>query len=349
MRESISHNDGRKRKMTTKIATENKGVSKLGTTPITPPSSAEISRVTGAFLTGRNVLRISDLSVVERVTLTERPGAPPRAAILKTTLPLLRHELLVHRLASPFPICAAQVIASSDANVSESHPWLLIEEVGDGVDDRDFTTQQIMQALVEIARLHRYYVLENSALDDDTIPRCDRVWLESLAESMPEFFRHFNQKYGLNISQDVQRRFQGCLIGLSDRLADYAFTLVHGDFDKGNLVLFSDGWVAALDWGLAHVNLPLVDLAHIVASFDIATKFSVSSTYLDALDLPEQFPAHSEKTVLQFVELGDILHKIFFIWWHSTIVTNGWVKPDKYLDTIRERILFIAFNLPKSK
>lgn len=334
--------------MTTKIVTESKGTSKVGTMSITPPSSAEISRVTGVSLTGRDVLRISDLSVVERVTLTERPDSPPRTAILKTTLSALRHEPLVHRLASPFPICAAQVIASSDVNASETNPWLLIEEVGDGIGDREFTTQQVMQALVEIAKLHRYYILESSALDDDAIPRCDRAWLESLAESMPEYLRLLNQQHGLNISQDVQRRFQEHLENLSARLADYTLTLVHGDFDRGNLVLLSGGRVAALDWGLAHVNLPLVDLAHMVGSFDTAAKLLASSAYLDALDLPEQYPAHSEETVLQFVELGNLVHKIFFIWWHSTIVANGWVKSDKYLDTIRERILSIASSAATS-
>jgi len=310
--------------------------------PIMPPSSAELSRVTGASVTERHILRISDLSVVERVTLTERPDTLPWTVILKTTLPVLRREPLVHRLVSSFPICAAQMIASSDTNASEADPWMLIEEVEDRIGDRAFTTQQVTQALVEMARLHRYYVLESAALNDDAILRCDRVWLESLAESLPESFQILDQRYGFNISQEVQRRFRDRLADLSGKLDGYALTLVHGDFDQGNLVLLDGGRVAALDWGLAHVNIPLVDLAHMVGSFDVATKRSLSSTYLDVLDLPDQFPARSEETVLQFVELGDLVHKTFFIWWHSTIVVNGWVKPERYLGTIRERVLSIA-------
>ena len=316
--------------------------SKIGTMSIMPPSSAELSRVTGAFVTGRNLLRMSDLSVVERVMLTERPDASPRTAILKTTLPALRREPLVHRLASPFPICAAQVIASSDPNALEADPWMLIEEVEDRIGDRAFTTQQVTQALVEMARLHRYYVLESSALNEDAILRCDRAWLESLAESLPESFQILDQRYGFNISQEVQRRFRDRLADLSGKLDGYALTLVHGDFDQGNLVLLDGGRVAALDWGLAHVNIPLVDLAHMVGSFDVATKRSLSSTYLDVLNLPDRFPMRSEETVLQFVELGDLVHKTFFIWWHSTLVANGWGKPERYLGAIRERILSIA-------
>ena len=311
---------------------------------ITPPSSAELNRVTGAFVTERCILRISDLSVVERVTFTKRPHAPPRAAILKTVLPALRHEPLVHRLASPFPICAAHVMASSDPNTLEADPWMLIEEVEDQIGGGTFTTQQVTQALVEIARLHRYYILESSALNDDAIPRCDRAWLESLAERIPASFQILNQQYGLDISQEIQRRFHDHLVDLAGKLDGYALTLVHGDFDKGNLVLLNGGQVAALDWGLAHVNIPLVDLTHMVGSFDAATKLSVSSTYLDALDLPDQFPARSEESVLQFVALGDLVHKTFFIWWHSTIVVNGWVKPGRYLNAIQERVLSIASN-----
>ncbi len=61
---------------------------------ITPPSSTEISRVIGASITGREVLRISELSVVERVTLTERPNVTPRTAIL-IELRVMSYELRV--------------------------------------------------------------------------------------------------------------------------------------------------------------------------------------------------------------------------------------------------------------
>jgi len=63
-------------------------------------------------------------------------------------------------------------------------------------------------------------------------------------------------------------------------------TLVHGDFDTGNVVMISEDRIAALDWGLAHCNVPLIDVAHMVGRFDAATSRSMAVRYFEALNLP---------------------------------------------------------------
>ena len=63
------------------ILLAHRDIQKEGIMSIKPPTSAEICRVTGASIATRNVMRISELSLVEQVTLTGRiPGCRSQIA-----------------------------------------------------------------------------------------------------------------------------------------------------------------------------------------------------------------------------------------------------------------------------
>ena len=78
----------------------------------------------------------------------------------------LRHESLVHRLVEDFPICAAKIITSKNIEGTEAFPWMLMEAVEDYSADKNYTTAQMTQALIEIAQLHRYYIETGLPKDD---------------------------------------------------------------------------------------------------------------------------------------------------------------------------------------
>ena len=93
--------------------------------------------------------------------------------------------------------------------------------------------------------------------------------------------------------------------------------------------------MAALDWGLSHINTPLVDLAHMVERFSESDRHGIVAAYLDAVDLEFDTPEGA-------VELGLLAHQCFFVWWHSFIVARGWVQPDPYAQSIADRVVRIS-------
>ncbi len=299
-----------------------------------PPTGAVLRQATGTDLAARYTLSKTSLSIVERVARTDGT-----TAILKTVHPALRREARVHELAACFRICAAHLLAASAPD--EDPAWLLIEDLGEGAGKGALRPEQIAQALIDLAALHRHYATKSVSLDSD-IPRCDGTWLEEMRLHMPATFTHLQRVHGLDIDGQVQRRFDTRLAHLAETLEHYPLTLVHGDFDPGNLARLDDGRVAALDWGLGHANVPLVDLAHMIGALDAESRIPIAAAYLEALDLPAPYAATSEAAIARLVELGDQLHKVFFIRWHSRIVVNGWGPARPYLDTLQDRVLAVA-------
>ena len=299
-----------------------------------PPTGAVLRRATGADIAARCTLRKTSLSIVERIAKTEGT-----TAILKTVHPALRHEARVHELAARFRICAARLLATSAPD--EDPAWLLIEDLGEDAGKGALLPEQIAQALIDLAALHRHYAAESVILYSDIL-RCDSAWLEEMRRDLPATFAHLQRVHGLDIDGQVQRRFDARLAHLAETLERYPLTLVHGDFDPGNLARLDDDRVAAFDWGLGHANVPLVDLAHMIGALDAENRIPIVAAYLEALDLTDPYAATSEAAIARLVELGDQLHKVFFIRWHSRIVVNGWGPAQPYLDTLQNRILAIA-------
>ncbi len=308
---------------------------------MTPPHSDTLNQIMRAPLIERQLVRQGPLSIVERVVF----GCPTlRPMILKTIRPALASELRAHRLASPFPICAAPLVASSETDASAGAPWLLMEEVHDRHNDTSWSLEQLTHALVELAQLHRYYIQNPVPLEQAELLCCDGPWYERVGTTLSETFQQLDRDYGLSLPSDVRDRVSQQIVALAVQVEQLPRTLVHGDFDPGNVVMFSEDRIAALDWGLAHCNVPLVDVAHMVGRFDAATSRSMAVRYFEALDLPV-FPLRSKEDVLKFVALGDYLHQVFFLWWHSRVVSYGWEEVDVYKRAIGDRSHALATHV----
>ena len=300
---------------------------------MTPPHSNMLSQIMQAPLIERQLMHQGPLSIVERVVFG---AAALRPMILKTIRPALASELRAHRLASSFPICAAPLVASSETDASAGTQWLLMDEVHDRHNDTSWTPEQLTYALVELAQLHRAYIQNPAPLEQAELLCCDNPWYEKVGATLPEIFQQLDRDYDLSLPSDVRDRVSQQIVALAVQVERLPRTLVHGDFDPGNVVMISEDRIAALDWGLAHCNVPLIDVAHMVGRFDAATSRSMAVRYFEALDLPV-FPLRSKEDVLKFVVLGDYLHQVFFLWWHSHMVLSGWEEVDVYKRAIWER------------
>ena len=312
---------------------------------ITPPHSDMISQIMQAPLVDRQLVCQGPFSIVERVIFE---GDTLRSMILKSIRPAQTNELRAHRLASSFPICAAPLVTSSETNISTGTPWLLMDEIPDQHNGTSWTPEQLTDVLVELAKLHRAFIQNPVSLEQAELLCCDSTWLKRVSAMLPEVFQQLNRDYSFSLPLNVRERLSQQVVALAIQAEQLPRTLVHGDFDPGNVVMVSEERIAALDWGLAHCNVPLVDVAHMVGRFDEATAWMMAVRYFETLDLPE-FPLHPTEDILKFVALGDYLHQVFFLWWHSQAVLSGWAEIEVYGRAIWERSHALAVHTDVSQ
>lgn len=291
-----------------------------------PPTDVEVAEATGYEVETRALLRSSPLSTVERVAL-RRHGGLPLQAVIKTTRPILAHEARVNSLLDGFSIVAAALLG--DARTLHGDPWMLLTEArGADVDDDDWPTALL--ALEGLAEVHLRYLGHSNELEG--VPRWDPTWLAAEADRTCETLRRIGADDGLPLTDEMLGAYRGRLELTAEALRPIGVTLVHGDFDPGNLVCMSGNRVAALDWGLSHVSTPLVDLAHMVERFCEATRSRLSARYLGALGIETGV---SEEAA---VAAGGLAHRAFFIWWHTRVMEEGWGAPAEHGELIVQRV-----------
>ena len=198
-----------------------------------------------------------------------------------------------------------------------------------------------------MAQLHRYYIQHPDPLEQAGILRCDRSWYETLGVTLTEMFQRLDEDFDLVLPAGVREGVIRRIMALSLQVDEFPRTLVHGDFDPGNVVMLAEDQVGALDWGLAQCGVPLIDVAHMVGRFDVPTRLSMTRCYLESLNL-SVFALDSEEAVLRLVTLGDLLHQAFFLWWHSRVVLNGWEDSETYRRAIWNRAHTLAAHAEMS-
>ena len=296
---------------------------------LTPPAEACLEKITGREVASRHLARKTDLSVVERVTMVGGQNEG-QTAILKTVCPALAHESTVHEAVQNTDICAAKLLAAGGREAGHD-AWLLLRDVQTEPFD-EMTADEARDALLGIRGLHRAWLGRTVALSG--IPRRDLTWLAEQADETAGHLRHLSRNEGLGLDDATIDIYRARLIELADRNRPRALTLVHGDFDPGNVVRLSSGSLAALDWGLAHLNTPLVDLAHMAERFPRLEQTRIAESFLNS--------GAATGSTEAALETGLISHRAFFVWWHSLIAANGWSSATSYVHSIRERVRAVS-------
>ena len=258
--------------------------------------------------------------------------------IVKTMRPILSHESVVYDLLDGFAIRAAELLGRGRTH--RGVPWMLLTDVDDD-DIADTDESAISTALKHLAEVHRHYTGDPARLQD--IPGWGTSWLVSQADWLCDTLSRYAAYGGSGLTDELLTEYRHRLIEIDEVMKPFAVTLVHGDFDPGNLIRLPAGGVAALDWGLSHVNTPWVDLAHMVERFEDPVRSRLVDRYLE---LGAETPNISGDTA---VTLGGLVHRAFFVWWHTRVIESGWASPENYLDAISERVQYIvAAELPFS-
>jgi aminoglycoside phosphotransferase (APT) family kinase protein len=183
---------------------------------------------------------------------------PPPGARIAGPADVARQGRIMQALSTagmPVP----RVIAMSDEAMVDGRPFILLEKVdGERIEviKGSVPDQKLAGSAVEVLRrLHEVPVPDTGIGGETPVPLEDELgrW-RRLIERAPEELTGMAPHVVARLSQRVP--------------AQAAPTLVHGDYHYGNL-LFKNGEVAGvLDWEIAALGQPLVDVASLVLVAD---------------------------------------------------------------------------------
>ena len=292
------------------------------------PTDEQLASIAGLAVETRSTINRGHLSLVERIRL--RQSETSKSAILKTACPALAHERHVHAAVQDYAICAPVLLDAGDAD-DDHDAWLLLSDV-DEVPFDELTPAQAVQPLVDLAAVHRAY-LGHKRLTG--VPRRDPSWLVEQAEETAELLLHLVRCQELGVEEELVSAYPDRLRMLAEQHEGEQLTVVHGDFDPGNLIRMPSGQFAAMDWGLGHLNTPLVDFAHMAERFPKPEQSRLAVEFAEAVGLSGRDPE-------QLLDTGLLAHRAFFVWWHSHIVAEGWAPLEDFQLAITQRVGLIA-------
>ncbi len=297
---------------------------------IRPPALEEVSERLGMTFTSREVVSDSGISVVERLR------SDRSSLILKTSVPELRHEAAVHHLADSLEIGGARLLAS---NSDAQFPWLVQEDLGEHNSSRLLARDEVGSALEALAEFHVKAANESDAQAD--VPDRSPQWLVANLDQVANLVEGaLKQTEAIDVQRSDIKQFRGGLSALSDATSRMPTTVIHGDFDPGNLA-YSRGRWRAIDWGLSHRNSPFADVAHMVMRFPKLEQLPLVERYLEAAN---QFGAdfREERDSWDLLQLGNAAHEAFFVWWHSYCIVRLGVRPETYAASLIQRFKRIS-------
>ncbi len=290
-----------------------------------PPDSA-VAEACGLQVLKRRTLRRSALSAVERLTLSSTTGQVTEY-ILKTTRPELSHERRVYRLLKGFKLCPARLVG--DGITREGNPWFMMTPVDEVREIEETDVDAIEDSLRLLAEVHRHFI---GTRDRAGVPQWDIAWIMSQWPDTWEVLTRLGSALDLTgLDRSTLQAYGERLHQLRESSRNFPITLVHGDFDPGNLVAARDG-IGVLDWGLSHLNTPLIDLAHMVERFPNETRARLSRVYLDTVCLDVSM------SEIDAVRTGGLIHRAFFVWWHTMMIDRGWASAEDLIEVVQSRI-----------
>lgn len=279
-------------------------------------------------LGARTIIASSPFSIVERVSL--RSSIASRTFILKSSTLPMRAEGAALYWVGEHVVSAAQLLA---VETHERGEWVLMTHVPltpiNPADEAGIT---------ELA--HRLALFHSLTLGYP-FPNLTHYHAEHWQGQQRVLWERL-ELLGFLPRGDPQ--FETALLGalaqLIELLAVFTpdhFSMVHGDLDVSNVVLTEQG-TQALDWGLARVDLPMVDLAHLLDSARLtrAAKERIAAHYFETLEGEWPF----EPPLLR--RLGSLLYHLFFLDWHTRAIYQERVPAELFTQDIETRLHQLA-------
>ena len=317
---------------------------------INVPSNSEIESL-------KPVLK-KNLKIESRISLDSNPFATletikfqnlEKEYVLKSVVPILKTEVIVHEKINSYNINAAKILAS-DMNNLKIQYFILMEKI-------KFTPiyqippDEAIDYYFDIADKLGHFHLKN-------VKNVKEFRNKGIKIFGPEKYLHIidgigkrinkysnNTKHEYLLTKELVEKFDYYIdtlrIMFKPFSKDSKFTLVHGDFDSGNLIINNENKnIFAIDWGLAHIDLPMIDMAHLLNATDL--KIDIRREIFEKYYLIAEKLYPNDLSMQDVRNIGKVMHILYFIDWFMYATENNFVDELYFLEQIHNRVQLLT-------
>lgn len=265
--------------------------------------------------------------------------------VLKTLKRPVKHEIAIHRFVNNFPINGAKFVAGYSSNFLNLH-FIVMEFIENLIPIYNFEDKDLIEDYAELSKnLASFHVNSTKFLKINKKLRVynfDYDYYNNLIgkfnEKIPVLGKTINHE--LYLTPDIIERFKQKKEVIEKtliKIKPLKRTLVHGDFDIGNIFFKiqddQNKKIIAIDWGLSHIDLPIIDMANLLNSLETITEDDRKYIYECYLRVAQKkFPKNYSLT--DFQTFGMILHRLFFIEYQLTTLETSSTSMEEYYEQI---------------
>ena len=267
--------------------------------------------------------------------------------VLKTIHPLLKTEVFVHNLVDDDPITAAHLLHSKIDEKNKNY-YVIMEKIkfqpiylqplSDSVNYFHSITEKLANFHLKNANIK---FLKKLGIMEYGLPKYKEI-INSLGKRIKNLSENVNHENFLdeNLIEDFDK-YIGSIYNLIEPVASTKQTLVHGDFDTGNILINdSDHKVYAIDFGLSHIDIPVIDIAHLLSATEMSINIrrDIFETYFSIAG--KLFP--SDMSLQDVRNAGRVMHMLFFLDWYVLTIENKIVPHNYFLEQIHNRVSLLT-------
>lgn len=268
--------------------------------------------------------------------------------VLKAVHPFLRTEIIVHRQVNKDPLTASKLLIS-EFSVEDKFFFILMEKID--FDPLYFypvhTSIKYYEILAEkLAYFHLTNYKSVRKLKSEGVPVYGWFKYKQIISNLGTRVKSLAKKVDHEFYLDTELvnnfiNYIESVENVLEPIKSIEMTLVHGDFDTGNLILNKkNNDVCAIDYGLAHIDVPIIDIAHLLSAtdMDIGIRRDIFGKYFSLTN--ELYP---EGVSMQDVrQAGRIMHMLFFLDWYILVIEQGIVPVDYFFEQIHNRVKYMT-------
>lgn len=295
-------------------------------------------------VTSREVYDYSRYSMLEFLSFDNKD----KKYVLKTVRSPLKHEIAIHRFINEFPINGANFIVGFTSDFLNLH-FILMEYIENLTPVYSFDDQDLIEDYAQLASNLAYFHVNATKYIKNAkkLQVIDYNYdyylklLDKFCEKIPVLSKEI--AHDLYLTPDIVERYLNNTEKIKHqlfRIKPLKRTLVHGDFDIGNIFFKVTGdhrQIMAIDWGLSHIDHPIVDMANLLHSLE-ALSFDSRDYILDSYlhVAGKKFPRNYEMN--DFQSLGMILHRLFFIGYQLDTLETSSTSMEEYYEEMHNAL-----------
>lgn len=307
----------------------------------------QFSPVKASKITKREVYDYSLYSMLEFITF----DTSQKKYVLKTLKESVKQEIAIHRFVTNFAINGSKFVAGYTSDFLNLH-FIIMEYIEDIQPVYNFDDRDLIDCYAELAtNLGILHVESNRFIrklkKEFLVSEFNFDFYQSLIDKFTEKLPMLSAeiKNDLYLTPEIIEHFlqnKELIKNSLVKVKDLHKTLVHGDFDIGNIFIKPKNGdelqIFAIDWGLSHIDLPIVDVANLLNSLNILSgdnRNFILESYMRVAQ--KKFPRNCDLN--NFQNLGMMLHRLFFIEFQLNTLERSNSSVEEYYEQIHNALV----------